>query len=362
MSNCQCQTCLPTCGHPSPASCPDYIVTGTAVKVVDSNCTERLLSGTGLTYSIDGVVYNTDGSARYGQIKLNPEQSGGGKGILVRTADGTLVSLGEEAPDGSVIFKIGGQWKAGSITDQTTSFAESSLRRFSTNLASFGCGPNGTLTLGIYDGCPDGFLSFDSLGAVSCKSITDIATSMLTEICNTAISIPDDEAISGILVCTENGIRKSAQTQGKTYLATPLLIYCQHRVWSGFVPSPGNEVANIPPLTPSIPGPFADQLVDVDLSTLPGYSDLAKEVMINILTKAYTDSLSSWDLVVVVNGMEYARIAMGYANSYGTDNNQVHVRIPDNKKLTIHAQRQVNNGVGGNEFAYAAIWLQAFVN
>lgn len=129
--------------------------------------------------------------------------------MFARLVDGTLIELGHDAPDGSVLFKISGQWKAGSITDQKTTFGEASIKKFKGSIATFGCGANGTLTLGIFDGCKDGFLAFDENGFVVCKTKSNIADDMMTEICSKAISVPADETISGRLVCTEKGIRKT---------------------------------------------------------------------------------------------------------------------------------------------------------
>ncbi len=76
--------------------------------------------------------------------------------------------------------------------------------------------------------------------------------------------------------------------------------------------------------------------------------------------KAYAGD-SFFDLVVVINGMEYTRLALGDSIAIGTDYSQVEIPIPSNKIIRIEALRQIDSGsLSGNELTKVVVWLQAF--
>ncbi len=179
------------------------------------------MSGNGLAYSEDGSAANTDGSSRSGHIKLNPEKSGGAKGVLSRLSDGTMVTIGEDAPDGSVFYKVSGQWKAGTQTESKTTFLDTELLEYSNAIATFGCGPNGTVKLGKMAPCLDSLVYYNEAGRVVCLNMDDLALLLFKSLCAKAIPWDGVSCINGLMACTPDGMRLVKPIGGKTLYGDP---------------------------------------------------------------------------------------------------------------------------------------------
>jgi len=213
--SCQCTTCLPNCGFPNPALCPDKCSSGTAIKVVDENCTERILSGAGLAYSDGDSVYHTDGSSDLGAITLKPESSNGVDALFGRTSNGTLIEIGDESPDGSSIFKEAGQWKAGTRTDEKTIYESGKVGEFSDSIAAWGCGANGTIRLGKFPNCPESIIYMGTDGRPVCITMDQLAVKLFASLCSQAPEWTNGDCITGLMVCTADGLKKVKPVSGK---------------------------------------------------------------------------------------------------------------------------------------------------
>jgi len=110
---------------------------------------------------------------------------------------------------------------------------------------------------------------------------------------------------------------------------------------------------------PPIIGPVVNETVSIDLTNKNKYSEDAKGVLLNILLKGGTDSDSTGDIVITVDGVEYARILCDQV-SYAGNNNQVCVRIPSTKKISVSVIVQPNIGDAQWYSMLGAVYLQGF--
>ena len=99
--------------------------------------------------------------------------------------------------------------------------------------------------------------------------------------------------------------------------------------------------------------------VNYDLKLAPLYDDKYSSVLISIDLAAYT-STRGYDLFVLIDGEEFARVRVG--NDAGADSvsNQVVVPIPASKKINIQANEYVNSG-GSALYNSVTVKLDAFV-
>jgi len=141
------------------------------------------------------------------------------------------------------------------------------------------------------------------------------------------------------------------------YLDAPIQIYSQYKIVAGvsidygqsFYPDPG---------TPTI-GPIISETVLVDLTNKIKYSEYAKGVLLNVVLKGGTDANSTGDVIIAVDGMEYSRI-LGSFYAFGSNTNQVCVKIPANKKISISLIIQPNLGDSQWHSMLGAVYLQGF--
>lgn len=357
--SCSCKSCKPSCAEQNLADCPFESKSGQLV-VRDDNCTERRLLGSNGIIIVDDDSFATvsDGSEKQGQIPLNPPDAAA-LDAITGISNGALFQMGQDAPEASVLQKSGSQLVFKNLTNPRNTYDPLELRKGTGHLGAFICGPNGTVTLGTYDGCANGVLTFDADKNPVCLSLEAFALSLLVPICTQVIKVPDTETYKGTLICTENGVRLQTSPNADVWLSPPQLIYSQNKQWPGHSLSPGSEVAYFPPVSVTN-GYFESETVDVDLTTITGYDVRAKTVMINIMLGGYGGA-GSFDMVMVVEGMEYARALLGESISTDSAYNQIEVPIPANKKIRVQAVRQDDSGVSsGNELAVCMVYLQAF--
>ncbi len=357
-------TCAPY-WQPHPCvepACPPGTASG-AVLVADDNCQTRVLEGRLgiLSTNEKGDTTITDGSSDRGLIHLQPAKSPGLVTIFGRDSTGTLFELGDDAPEGATIIKQGGQWVVKSTQEATFTFNPSLLPVGAGSLATFICGPNGNVRLGTYTGCANGgILVFNEGSSVPvCNSLVDFAESLMIPFCEAADVATVDDIYQGILVCTSNGVKKQSGSLNTVFLNPPQLIYLQHKAYPGWTVPPGAE-DDLPGVGMPVAGYFTDETVDINLSTLAGYSANATSVVLNCQIKGFGGG-ALFDIVCVVDGMQYARVPFNSTSSSGADTNQIEVPIPANKTIRIQAIRFSVSGVGsGTEVNYMAVWLQCF--
>lgn len=359
--SCNCRSCGPQCDSVNPGNCLDGIDIGKLI-VSDENCDQRILEGSlGIIYADeDGNHFVTDGSQKRGPINLKPPYTDGADTILVLDENGNVYQLGEALVEGNVLIVRGGKLVLASQTEEKTTFDPEELRKGSGPFAVFICGPNGTVTLGQYDGCKDGIMAFDEDGLSLCLSYTALAEALLIPICSVIKVVQPDDIFKGSVVCTDQGLRLQTSSPKRLWSNPPLLIYKQIKLYPGFVLPPGNTVTDIPSAGPGTTGYFASETLAVNLATQTGYDVRATAVVLNCLLKGYGGG-GSFDMVLVVNGMEYCRVPLVDNATSGSDNSQIIVPIPDNKIIEIKALRQVNSGIGsGDESTSCLVWLQAW--
>lgn len=358
MNSCHCRN--NTCPPETPVSCPDSAQTGEAILIADDNCCEKRLQGEGVAYRESGTVAHTDGSDRNGRIKLNPPNSNGIEELFGKLQDGTLVAIGKDSSEGSVLIRRAGFWTASQLTEASRIFKANSIRQGSGMLAAFICSTEGNVEIGIFDKCNSAFIYLDDEGVPQCKTITNVATDLVTALCAVIPVLASDETAEHTIVCSENGLRKQGGTVTNTWLNPPVLLYSQVKAASG-TPLFGNEIINIPPLPNPTVGYIVDETVNVNLTAVSGYDVKAKYIRLNLWAKGYGGT-SSHDLVIAVDGMEYLRVPLVNDQTSGSDSNQIQIPIPSNKTIQIQGIRQVNFGSGsGDELGYLAVWLQEWI-
>ena len=140
---------------------------------------------------------------------------------MSRLNDGTLVTLGEDAPDGSVFYKLSGQWKAGTQTESKTTFIDSELLEYNNSLATFGCGPNGSVRLGKMAACSESLIYYNESGRLVCLDMEALALLLYKSMCSQAIPWDGASCISGLMACTPDGMRMVKPIGGKTLQGDP---------------------------------------------------------------------------------------------------------------------------------------------
>lgn len=364
MSNCNCD-CLPQCStHTNPLTCPDSSDHLEAVAAFDDNCDVRKLHGGGLLYRDNSGVYHTDGSVNKGQITLNPESVAGVNDLLGRGADGTILRIGGDALDGATLVRVGGQWVSALRTGDKTIFQLTELGEYSDSLAVFGCGPGGTIRLGRFAGCVSSFLWFDNDGKLKCKSLAELAAELvLSPLCLAIPDAPADFSASRFLTCMTDGKLVKAPYVSPVnldFLDTPVLLYSQAK--GNPVDAPGGPVNSYPTNLTHVTGPFLNETVTIPLIGKPKYSSGAIAVLLNFRIKAYADINSSFDIVVVANGMEQGRVALPGQYRGGTDTNQAIVKINNpGRDVQLGCYIQVTAGDNVIDSAYVMIYLEAFL-
>lgn len=358
--NCGCGNCSPLGPGVSRCSdeCPCPISAGIAFVVKDENCDDRLLEGSGIAIQKDGDALVTDGSTEKGVVPFNPD-SVNGVTSLVALVNGAIYKIGEGAPEGSSITRRGGQWIITSLTAKNTIFDPKQLRTGAKTLAGFGCGSDGMLNLASVAAANDSFIYWDADGVMAFITPNNVAAKLLLPLCEEIELMADTETISGFLVCTENGVRKAnAQAQPIYWLDPKELIYYQGR-YSGVVPS--GDTFPIPAVPAPVNGPFVSETVDVDLTAVTGYSAKATAVILDIMASLYNGSSNSWNLVVVVDGLERVRLSANESVNGANGETQIWVPIPANKKIRIQAVRQTIAAGSIVEAVTIAVRLTAFV-
>lgn len=329
MSNCNC--CNPNCAPPCPGdSAPegyDTTHTGDKVLVADDNGAPRGLKGEGVLVRQDESAYHTKGSARDGEIKLNPEAIGAGDQLLVLAA-GVLKALIAAENEGKVLVVQGGKFTLVNPTEARTTFNSADLPEFTDSLAALGCGPNGTIRLGRHRVTPKTFLYYNEEGKLVALPEIDATKLFLSLICGSATVLGPAEAIKYGLGCTDAGdVRKFLPFTHAIYHVRPFVTIINQA-------TPGN----IPPS----PGPvFTPVSTNFDYRTVTGYDEKYTTAILDLLIAGYAGT-RNFDLYIVIDGVEYGRARLGQPLASDSVNNQILVPIPVGKISNVQALEYTN--------------------
>ena len=214
MANCSCGSCLPPGGSGVNNSC-DTIDEGQTLVVKDENCNYKGLTGTGVAFSNGDTVTMTDGSERSGLIKLNTPNAAAAGSILALDPQGNIVDLGDGAVEGQTLLYQGGRWIVSSQTDAKTVFDPLQLGIYSDDIASFGCGPEGTVRMGRLKRCASSLVFYDENQKIICLGMDALAKLLYTSLCSQATDWDGSACISGLMVCTPEGLRRVKPIGGK---------------------------------------------------------------------------------------------------------------------------------------------------
>jgi hypothetical protein len=335
-----CPTCAST--TPSNCVCPDLADNGELV-VMDDNCRPRRLIGKGLAYQPEGgTTQLTDGSEANGLIQLKPPTTPSGAGLTVTDANGTVLRL-DQFKEGDILTIEGGQIVFKSNQDQKNTYDPAQLRDGVGRLAVFICGPNGTNSLGRYDGCIDGLLGFTPDTEIApaktptCFSWESIALKMVEFLCGQTPTLADDDVASGNLICTNNGIRRG-QASGSMLMLTDWSVIIAIHTYNATLGAPIGLGYFLPGVPASINAPTGPTNVTTafNFTTIPGYDVAYKTAIIHFVLKGTT--YGEWyDCALIVNDREYARIAVVGNADAGCDTcvNTFPFQIPDSGIATF---------------------------
>jgi hypothetical protein len=195
---------------------------------------------------------------------------------------------------------------------------------------------------------------------------------MVVPLCESTPTATEDDVVSAIIGCSQNGLVKTLTGVTKDYYLEPMV----RLYWQGTTYGNGDnnlhplEVTYFPDLPQTTPNVvFADQVVEINLTTQPGYNEAATSVLLSAQAglgiQAWTNDLhpQTWHLVIIVSGRERIRITGGQGSGYNTDVAQFVIPMPtDPTRLRIEVQRQVANyGNTVAEGAYATVYLEGFL-
>jgi hypothetical protein len=152
------------------------------------------------------------------------------------------------------------------------------------------------------------------------------------------------------------GATAATTTGAIDFLDSPVLLYSQYKVNAAFSGSP---TVHFPPAPAYTTGPTLTETVDIDLANKVKYSVDAKGALLNIVLKGGSDPSTTCDVVIVVDGVEYARIVCP-PNGYASTINQVSVKIPTTKKLSVSLQMQLVSGDPVMAGILGMVYLQGF--
>jgi len=331
---------------------------------MDDNCRPRRLIGKGVAYQaeVNGTAQLTDGSEKNGLIQLNPPSSPSGSGLTVTDANGTVLRM-DQFKEGDILTIEGGQIVFKSNQDQKNTYDPSLLRDGVGRLAVFICGPNGTTSIGRYDGCSDGILGFSPDPEIApaltptCFSWSSIASKMVEFLCAQIPAVAEADTLVGNIVCTNNGVRKGGAANSYIWLTSPVLGINIHQY------SSGNPYG---PISYFLPGGATATLVltpppnstnNILLTSIAEYNTSYRNVVIQLAIKAITLT-EFFDVVVTINGIEHIRtLCVPEISGVGECNyNQIVVPIPDTNIIEFGLRIQKHNvGTYGMVLAYAAI-------
>ena len=214
MGKCSCTSCLPPGSAGTSCSC-DTIDEGQTLVVKDENCNYKGLTGNGLAFSDGSTVTMTDGSERSGLIKLAPPDVPAAGRVMTLDPEGNMVTLGGNAVEGQVLIFKGGRWVVSSQTDAKTIFDPQQLGIYSDDIAAFGCGPEGTVRLGKLKRCASSLVFYDENQKVVCLDMDGLAKLLYASLCSQATDWDGSACISGLMVCTPEGLRRVKPVGGK---------------------------------------------------------------------------------------------------------------------------------------------------
>ena len=109
----------------------------------------------------------------------------------------------------------------------------------------------------------------------------------------------------------------------------------------------------------SSPNSFSTVNANYDLKSAPLYDDKYSSVLISVELAAYTNS-RGYDLYVLIDGEEFARVRVGNDSGSDSVSNQIVVPIPPSKKINIQALEYTNSG-GTYGYNSVVVRLDAFV-
>lgn len=345
--------------------------TANGIMVVDDNWVPRVITTDGIPVTRKGITRVTDGSNAKGPIDLNPEVAAAVDSFMGLLGT-RLVKIGTPIPaEGSTLMVQGQQWAVvpagylGKIYDPTK------LRGGGRQIAAYTCASGGTVEMGVFTQSPNTVIYIDENGLAQSYPLTDFAAQMMVPLCQSAPAATDDDVVTSVLGCSQNGLVKTLTGLTKAYFHEPAVrLYWQGTTYNNsggsVIHPPNTNVQYYPEIPEVINGIFANDFVDIDLTKQAGYNPNATSLLMSAQAGLGITSIvgfQQWFLVVLVKGRERIRITSGFASGYNTDVTQFVVPMPsDHTKLRIEVQRQISViGDAVGETAYAAVYLEGFL-
>lgn len=359
--SCNCQNncgCEPTNLFIGPGQCcPDVSSQLHSIIGVDRNCNPVRLEPEDNTIvgSDNGRVKNLDGSDEK-PIKLAvAKRISGSGGILIQGLDGRIIAVIpdiENIPDVSYLTYSGGVFKFAGI-DQILNFSDEEMPSVTGGfLASFGCSGDGRLSLAKFiPGCSGRrFLVINEDGTVSCD---EVSVTECRDLETTGIS-------DGILVCHSGTQKLLTPEEGKTIVGvadgddvtwqltdaiTGHTFVTQHTVHSRV----GSDMA-------VTTAPFT---TNVDVTTLPGYDASYTGAILSGWLET-TIRTANYKIRVKIDGRQMLSAFAHATYAESSDNNQMHIPIPENKVWVLSQERSLWLA-GDNYGSYELyIWLDGW--
>lgn len=360
--NCGCTTTC-GCGTAPAASIPICRLSRVAyIKAFNEDGCEVALTGNGLLLSEDSSVYYTDGSVTRGQIPLNPENTNGVKSIL-GISDGVnpkIFSIGEKALEGSTLVYTGGLWTVRPLSLFKNSFDVNSLK-LGNKIAALTCSNSGVVELAYLTVTPSTYLYINAEGNYEPRTQAQLTENLLLGLCAAVPNKTEDEVITSIYGCTAGGKTvKGPTVSSSNYLTQMMMVYSQNK-HNGAIGVIHPQIIYFPAQGPLTVGAFVANFVNVDLETIPGYTDRCHSVVILLrLTIANHETAGVNDVVGLIGGVEYIRLTQYESHVVKKATNEVKIQIPPGASKVIRLEAVRQFAVGG-PFPVEHVTLEMFI-